>query len=268
MILRRFMQHFKEQNWFAVGLDVVVVIVGIFLGLQVAEWNESNKLLDTEKEYLRLIDDDLDEIIKHASSQMDFERSRLRYSAELITILDSEQQTIKTERVGRLLTLLSIRRTPNFNRSAFEDIKSSGKLSVIRDANLRRKIIDFFNRIERWERIVDKNNGVFIDVGFTQWLINIGVNHRPPLSQSTEQYQEVWEDETYFNLFREEKISNEMRTPEDLFLAAPQESEIWGQIRQKITWRTDMAAINYRGANRMIEIVNDLKSDIRIKLTE
>ena len=41
MILRRFMQHVKEQNWFAVGLDVIVVIVGIFLGMQVQKWYAS-----------------------------------------------------------------------------------------------------------------------------------------------------------------------------------------------------------------------------------
>ena len=31
MILRRFMIHVSEQNRFAVGLDVLVVITGIFL---------------------------------------------------------------------------------------------------------------------------------------------------------------------------------------------------------------------------------------------
>ena len=43
MILRRFMKHVTDQNWLAVGLDVLVVIVGIFLGLQVQEWNEDRK---------------------------------------------------------------------------------------------------------------------------------------------------------------------------------------------------------------------------------
>ena len=41
MILRRFTKHIAEQNWFAVGLDVLVVITGIFLGMQVTEWNEN-----------------------------------------------------------------------------------------------------------------------------------------------------------------------------------------------------------------------------------
>jgi hypothetical protein len=35
------MQHVKEQNWFAVGLDVLVVIIGIYLGLQAQEWGKS-----------------------------------------------------------------------------------------------------------------------------------------------------------------------------------------------------------------------------------
>jgi len=43
MILRRFYQHIGEQNWFAVGLDILVVITGIFLGMQVSDWNESRK---------------------------------------------------------------------------------------------------------------------------------------------------------------------------------------------------------------------------------
>ena len=33
MILRRFTKHLSEQNWFAVWLDVIVVVVGIFLGM-------------------------------------------------------------------------------------------------------------------------------------------------------------------------------------------------------------------------------------------
>ena len=36
MLLRRLKEHLKEQNWFAVTLDLVVVVVGIFLAFRVA----------------------------------------------------------------------------------------------------------------------------------------------------------------------------------------------------------------------------------------
>ena len=59
MILRRFMNHVSEQNWFAVGLDVLVVITGIFLGMQVTEWNEGRKEQARSVEVMKRIGDDL-----------------------------------------------------------------------------------------------------------------------------------------------------------------------------------------------------------------
>ncbi len=41
MRLRRVTEHVKAQNWFAVGLDFVIVVVGVFIGIQVANWNEA-----------------------------------------------------------------------------------------------------------------------------------------------------------------------------------------------------------------------------------
>ncbi len=59
MILRRFMQHVKEQNWFAVGLDVIVVIVGIFLGMQVQQWYEDRKSVQRDAHLVKNIVEDL-----------------------------------------------------------------------------------------------------------------------------------------------------------------------------------------------------------------
>lgn len=41
MRLRRITEHVKAQNWFAVGLDFVIVVVGVFIGIQVSNWNET-----------------------------------------------------------------------------------------------------------------------------------------------------------------------------------------------------------------------------------
>jgi len=45
MLLRRVTQHVKDQNWFAVGIDFFIVVIGVFLGIQVANWNatQANK---------------------------------------------------------------------------------------------------------------------------------------------------------------------------------------------------------------------------------
>ena len=41
MILRRITEHVKAQNWFAVAIDFVIVVIGVFIGIQVSNWNEA-----------------------------------------------------------------------------------------------------------------------------------------------------------------------------------------------------------------------------------
>jgi len=43
MILRRLSKHVKGQNWFAVALDFLIVVLGVFAGLQVSNWNEARQ---------------------------------------------------------------------------------------------------------------------------------------------------------------------------------------------------------------------------------
>ncbi len=41
MILSRVIAHVREQNWTAIAIDFVIVVLGVFVGLQVNLWNEA-----------------------------------------------------------------------------------------------------------------------------------------------------------------------------------------------------------------------------------
>lgn len=41
MILRRVMEHVKSQNWTAVAVDFLIVVVGVFIGIQLGNWNDA-----------------------------------------------------------------------------------------------------------------------------------------------------------------------------------------------------------------------------------
>ena len=43
LILRRLSEAIVKQNWTTVTVEVLVVIVGIFIGLQVDDWNQARK---------------------------------------------------------------------------------------------------------------------------------------------------------------------------------------------------------------------------------
>jgi hypothetical protein len=46
MLLRRVMEYVNTQNWFAVGVDFVIVVVGVYIGIEVSNWNDvrNNKI--------------------------------------------------------------------------------------------------------------------------------------------------------------------------------------------------------------------------------
>ena len=58
MILRRLSQSIKEQNWMAIVIEFVLLVAGVFLGIQVANWNAAR--IDQQRAdelFVRLIDD-------------------------------------------------------------------------------------------------------------------------------------------------------------------------------------------------------------------
>ncbi|MCR9078376.1 MAG: DUF6090 family protein [Hyphomonadaceae bacterium] len=59
MLLRRVTKHVKDQNWFAVGIDFVIVVIGVFIGIQVANWNDAQGDRQRETLILQNIANDL-----------------------------------------------------------------------------------------------------------------------------------------------------------------------------------------------------------------
>ena len=46
MFFRKISKQLKEQDWTAIWIDLVIVVVGVYLGIQVDNWNEARNDLD------------------------------------------------------------------------------------------------------------------------------------------------------------------------------------------------------------------------------
>ncbi|MBX3430701.1 MAG: hypothetical protein KF779_14050 [Hyphomonadaceae bacterium] len=43
MMLRRVMEHLRKQEWTAIAIDFVIVVLGVFVATQVSNWNEERE---------------------------------------------------------------------------------------------------------------------------------------------------------------------------------------------------------------------------------
>ena len=48
MILSRVIAHVREQDWTAIGIDFLIVVLGVFLGIQLGNWNAAR--IDQKRE--------------------------------------------------------------------------------------------------------------------------------------------------------------------------------------------------------------------------
>ncbi len=59
MILRRVIEHVREQNWTAIAIDFVIVVLGVFVGIQAQEWNNLRAQRRLEHVYLERVLSDI-----------------------------------------------------------------------------------------------------------------------------------------------------------------------------------------------------------------
>jgi hypothetical protein len=71
VLLRRITEHVKDQNWTAVAIDFVIVVVGVFIGIQVSNWNESLAFEKREQLLLQELHGEVAQNLSDAQSKGD-----------------------------------------------------------------------------------------------------------------------------------------------------------------------------------------------------
>jgi hypothetical protein len=64
MLLRRVIEHVRKQDWTAVAIDFVIVVIGVFVGIQVSNWNETRAELQRERLLLAELQAELTQSIR------------------------------------------------------------------------------------------------------------------------------------------------------------------------------------------------------------
>jgi hypothetical protein len=74
MILRRLTENLRAQNWTAITIEFLIVVIGVFIGTQVANWNQG-RLAKVETQRM------LEQLVPELQSQIEFFDSVKTYYA-------------------------------------------------------------------------------------------------------------------------------------------------------------------------------------------
>src|SRR5436190_213005 len=59
MILQRVRNHVSQHNWFAAAIDLLIVMIGVFLGTQASEWSQNQAERREAREFRAMLIGDL-----------------------------------------------------------------------------------------------------------------------------------------------------------------------------------------------------------------
>ena len=152
MLLRRLAEAIRNQSWFTVLIEILVVVVGIFIGLQVDGWNDYRKERILERRYLERLSEELIQDIDEMQYGIELANTRRAMGELLIKSLqnpsaardDPTKYITAIEQAG--YTFL-----PAINDSTFEEIKFGGHLGIIQNEGLRTSIAAYYKLIERYD---------------------------------------------------------------------------------------------------------------------
>jgi hypothetical protein len=81
MILRRLTASLKTQNWTAVGIDFLIVVIGVFVGIQASNWNQARIERAETQRLLMRIEPEIDQNIHFAAKTRDYFATTRRFAA-------------------------------------------------------------------------------------------------------------------------------------------------------------------------------------------
>ncbi len=150
---------------YALG-EIILVVIGILIALQINNWNEAQKQQRLEQEYYCRLSEDVVQDKEQMSTLLGLAQERLEASNQSVRLLLDEEA--KKVEVGQFISLSLKAVYSDFqpNNSAYEDLKSGANLNIISDKSVIKALNHYFNRVEELKSIIMVNGKYAVELSF------------------------------------------------------------------------------------------------------
>lgn len=195
MLLRSVTKHVKNQNWFAIWIDLLIVILGVFIGMEIANWyQDQSDRVGAQKLVTRLerdFEDRKAELIR--LSEIHYEATVALDS--LLTTLEIGGSLPKDEVLAKLQSALYIESPPSLSIS-FLAMVSSGRLDLLDETRLRATLRELQTHVSAYEKVPFSENFNDINAAIRPHYRLVRQPSQKPSVESLEQFdaEGLWAD--------------------------------------------------------------------------
>lgn len=172
--LLRVAAHIREQNWTAIGIDFLIVVLGVFVGIQVANWNEARVERELVRGHLTEIAEDLRAHLGMSDALLGSAQLRIAAvdyiyrEAFGITLPATLQlgtgagtappvQPFPVDQLDNLMGSINLVRISVGSRNGYESLISAGRLGLVRNRALARRLQSYYGQ---YDNLMDTQTAV------------------------------------------------------------------------------------------------------------
>ena len=150
MVIRRIREHVATHNWFAVGVDLAIVVLGVFLGTQVSNWN------DERLERAQAHDYRLQIIAELRSNEQDLDARKTYYrqvrNHALATLAGLERPLARRDQafVVEAYQASQVWLRPVI-RAGYDEMIGAGLSGKVGDRGTRSRLTTFYSQIRQFD---------------------------------------------------------------------------------------------------------------------
>lgn len=173
MTLRHLVDNLLKQDWMGLSLRLLVLIVGIFLGLQADVWNTGRKDLLVENQYLERLLTDAENSIQLQKSNIDW--LRIVYEGNSTALKAMRSGNLPEgglEELHRGIMFIAAAPPLRVDNTTLQEMQSSGRLGLINNIALRKMLGEMLTKgkfIEMQVAFLRESNIDFALIATRNW---------------------------------------------------------------------------------------------------
>ncbi|MBT8376347.1 MAG: hypothetical protein KJO22_05725 [Bacteroidia bacterium] len=158
----------KKYLLYAIG-EIILVVIGILIALQIDNWNTARINKVTEIKTLNSLYSDLALQTKIIQKQIDKEESFIHMVDSGLRMINTKNQI---DSFVSLMDSLTVRLTFVANRVTFDNIGKGAKTTVITNSDLHSDIVKYYQYLDYTESVVNNNNLFRVNSQFGDYILD------------------------------------------------------------------------------------------------
>jgi len=141
---------------YALG-EIVLVVIGILIALQINNWNQNRINTEKQEGYLIGIRNDLEKQIASFDTLNESNDLIINKGDSILIDFNSIGKVSDIDSINRRLTFLMYTSFYPVISTTFNELNSTGQLNLIKKRTLRSHVIEYYQNSENYQKLIDGN---------------------------------------------------------------------------------------------------------------